>query len=226
LYYLQSRYYNPEWGRFINADGIIGQAGELLSHNLFAYCSNNPVIFKDQQGYMREMAFDGSGGGGGGVLIAAAVTGGLDDVVKGLWYATVGTIGVIGNAIISSSSSKSTSQTRAKSKAETTTANPPNNEDTIIYRYGGTNPGNFVSTPRDVATNTGLSFSTIPRPGAAMTTIGTLNATGIVTAVQDSPTHVSVRPVGATIKDWRDAGSSSIWTAAIKSKVIKWDGGN
>ena len=23
-YYLNSRYYNPEWGRFINADGIIG----------------------------------------------------------------------------------------------------------------------------------------------------------------------------------------------------------
>ncbi|MDV3428896.1 MAG: hypothetical protein LIR50_18045 [Bacillota bacterium] len=33
MYYLQSRYYNPEWGRFINADGLVGSTGELLSHN-------------------------------------------------------------------------------------------------------------------------------------------------------------------------------------------------
>ncbi|AOR23451.2 hypothetical protein BGI42_06730 [Clostridium taeniosporum] len=51
LYYLQSRYYNPEWGRFINADGIIGQTGELLVHNLFAYCKNNPVNMKDENGF-------------------------------------------------------------------------------------------------------------------------------------------------------------------------------
>ena len=99
------------------------------------------------------------------------------------------------------------------------------NEDKIIYRYGGTNPGNFVPTKRDVATNTGLSFSTIPRPGAAMTTIGALNATGVVSAVQDSPTHVSVRPIGGTIKEWNEEGSSSIWTQAVKSVVVKWDGG-
>ncbi len=30
LYYLNSRYYNPEIGRFINADGLIGQTGEFL----------------------------------------------------------------------------------------------------------------------------------------------------------------------------------------------------
>jgi RHS repeat-associated protein len=35
LYYLQSRYYNPEWGRFINADAIAGNVGVLLSHNVF-----------------------------------------------------------------------------------------------------------------------------------------------------------------------------------------------
>jgi RHS repeat-associated protein len=31
LYYSKSRYYNPEWGRFINADAIVGQTGELLT---------------------------------------------------------------------------------------------------------------------------------------------------------------------------------------------------
>lgn len=50
LYYLQSRYYNPTWGRFINADGYLGTPGELLNHNLFAYCANNPVNRDDPKG--------------------------------------------------------------------------------------------------------------------------------------------------------------------------------
>ncbi|WP_242875667.1 RHS repeat-associated core domain-containing protein [Anaerobium acetethylicum] len=46
LYYLQSRYYNPEWGRFVNADDIemlFEEQDNLLQYNLFAYCLNNPV---------------------------------------------------------------------------------------------------------------------------------------------------------------------------------------
>ena len=50
LYYLQSRYYNPEWERFINADGLVGTPGELLSFNMFAYCGNNPVNRDDPNG--------------------------------------------------------------------------------------------------------------------------------------------------------------------------------
>ena len=43
LYYLQSRYYNPQWGRFLNADGYINANGDLIGFNMYAYCSNNPV---------------------------------------------------------------------------------------------------------------------------------------------------------------------------------------
>jgi len=52
LYYLQSRYYDPELCRFLNADspGYLGADGSLLSYNLFAYCENNPVIFQDSSG--------------------------------------------------------------------------------------------------------------------------------------------------------------------------------
>jgi len=50
-YYLQSRYYNPEIGRFINIDVLGGNVGALLSHNIFAYCNNNPVNGKDPNGF-------------------------------------------------------------------------------------------------------------------------------------------------------------------------------
>ena len=33
LYYLQSRYYNPEWGRFINADAYVSTDVGLLGTN-------------------------------------------------------------------------------------------------------------------------------------------------------------------------------------------------
>ncbi len=49
-YYLQSRYYNPSIGRFISADGLAGQQGNSLNHNMYAYCLNNPVVNYDSNG--------------------------------------------------------------------------------------------------------------------------------------------------------------------------------
>ena len=50
LYYLQSRYYNPKWGRFLNADGYVNTGMGLLGHNMYAYCNNNPVMYVDSDG--------------------------------------------------------------------------------------------------------------------------------------------------------------------------------
>lgn len=51
LYYLKSRYYDPEIGRFINADGIENiDADTLNGLNLYAYCGNNPVMLSDSSG--------------------------------------------------------------------------------------------------------------------------------------------------------------------------------
>ena len=50
LYYLQSRYYNPEMGRFINGDAYASTGQGLLGNNMFAYCLNNPVNMFDRSG--------------------------------------------------------------------------------------------------------------------------------------------------------------------------------
>lgn len=47
-YYLQSRYYSPVLGRFLNADGQINVG--LLGTNLFAYCYSDPVNMVDYDG--------------------------------------------------------------------------------------------------------------------------------------------------------------------------------
>lgn len=51
LYYLNSRYYDPLVGRFLNVDALAGRTGEMLGHNVFAYCENNPINMKDPCGY-------------------------------------------------------------------------------------------------------------------------------------------------------------------------------
>ena len=53
LYYLISRYYDPETGRFISPDHMgymAEQMDRLNGCNLYAYCLNNPVMYSDQEG--------------------------------------------------------------------------------------------------------------------------------------------------------------------------------
>ncbi len=51
LYYLQSRYYDSEIGRFINADSqIAGIGGAVQGYNMYSYCMNNPVNLSDDAG--------------------------------------------------------------------------------------------------------------------------------------------------------------------------------
>lgn len=51
LYYLQSRYYDPETCRFINADSLLVAGDDYIQGvNMFAYCQNNPVMYSDPSG--------------------------------------------------------------------------------------------------------------------------------------------------------------------------------
>ena len=51
MYYLNSRYYMADWGRFASADSVVAEVGgDVLGYNLFAYCQNNPVNMSDKDG--------------------------------------------------------------------------------------------------------------------------------------------------------------------------------
>ncbi len=57
-----------------------------------------------------------------------------------------------------------------------------------------------------------------------MTTIEAVNATGILYAVREGATHVSVYPRWATLEEWYAMGTNSIWTRTLKTIVVKWTG--
>ena len=69
LYYLQSRYYNPQTGRFLNADEFVSTGQGFLGNNMFAYCNNNPVVCIDFSGQFPWLVI--------GLLAVFAVGGGV-----------------------------------------------------------------------------------------------------------------------------------------------------
>ena len=52
MYYCKSRYYVPEWGRFLNSDSIEYLDPQSINGlNLYAYCGNDPVNYADPSGH-------------------------------------------------------------------------------------------------------------------------------------------------------------------------------
>ncbi len=107
LYYLNSRYYDPEIGRFINIDDIEildTTKGFANGINLFAYCLNNPINDADSNGNMPNwlkwllggLAFIGA-------IVLTVVSGGsLAPVFIGMGASILGS-GLIQGVIIASS---------------------------------------------------------------------------------------------------------------------------
>mgnify|MGYP000363325740 FL=1 len=83
LYYLDSRYYNPQTGRFISADSesLVTLSPESASgdKNQFAYCDNNPVVRVDDGGQCWH------------VVISAVINAGVSAALEVVWQ-TVGMI--------------------------------------------------------------------------------------------------------------------------------------
>ena len=82
LYYLQSRYYDPEVGRFISADEYISTGQGILGFNMYAYCGNNPI-----------MGYDPFGQFSLGDVLDIGIT-----VVSGLYSCAVG-LGTFGSSL-------------------------------------------------------------------------------------------------------------------------------
>ena len=57
LYDLRSRYDNPRWGGFVNADTFLGEVGIIFGHNIFTYCKNTPIVFRDPSGQIERKAW-------------------------------------------------------------------------------------------------------------------------------------------------------------------------
>ena len=80
-YYLQSRYYVPEWGRFLNADCMIIAGNVLTASNLYAYANGNPVMMVDKTGREADWIdslkswWDNGGGTFVGVVAMLAIVG-------------------------------------------------------------------------------------------------------------------------------------------------------
>ncbi|MCR5355935.1 MAG: hypothetical protein K6E63_00880 [Lachnospiraceae bacterium] len=60
-----------------------------------------------------------------------------------------------------------------------------------------------------------LSSSLIPQPNSWVTTIEDVNASGILIAINDYGSHVSVRPTNASISVWAQQGVKSEWTQTL-----------
>jgi len=116
LYYLQSRYYDPQVGRFLNADSIDYLAPENIQGlNLYSYCQNNPVMYADPTGNLPQWAMwliggvviaglaiatiatGGAAGGVAGFILAGALKGAIVGAVSGALLN--GTISGISSAI-------------------------------------------------------------------------------------------------------------------------------
>lgn len=196
LYYLNSRYYNPTWCRFVNVDSYIGTADKIITYNLYVYCENNPIKNIDSSG---EFA-----------LVIPFIPG----IIKGAIEVVVAiTAAYLASKVVDSID---VDIDVFKNHVDT--------NETKIYRFGGTNPCNYVPSKKDVKYNSCLSFSTIPAYNSGETTIEKVNATGVLKAYQDGEYHVSVCPIGETVQEWREQGTNSIWTKTLKSIIVKWDG--
>ena len=107
FYYLQSRYYNPEVGRFISSDVLLSTGQGVLGHNAYAYCLNNPVNMSDSCGSYAEAIkpLDKAGGGSLGIGI------GIGSLILTI-------ISAITNITTSKPKVKSDSKPREKPKTE------------------------------------------------------------------------------------------------------------
>jgi len=164
LYYVSSRYYDPEIGRWINADGYVSTGQGVLGNNMFAYCGNNPVNRVDDTGQfwseiwefaktavteigkamgLMSPAYAGCGG-------AAVVDGPLPfgDIVAAAGAALL-TVGAIGYGIYQAAQAPAISIPKVEEKSEAIVV-PKEPDSPVIFPVDPNtfNPVGLVKVPR------------------------------------------------------------------------------
>lgn len=202
LYYLRSRYYNPEWGRFLNADSLLGKSGGFLTHNLSCYCVNNPVLCYDQDGretitFMAEwgqqmapvLSTAGNAAMSDGPMLVGDAIGAVILIGGALW--TLGTTSVkvsTQETVISGANNDADVNEREEDKRDS--------KPTLIYRYGSYNATTFTPRPGEM----NISCFLTPPPNAmqkySVSTLEAVNASKVFKARIDNPVtgHVSITP--------------------------------
>lgn len=94
MYYLGSRYYNQNWGRFLNADTcamLTVSPISFIGKNLYAYCDNSPVLRHDDGGDFWHIVAGGVIGGliGGATKLICNVIENKENVWEGVGMATL-----------------------------------------------------------------------------------------------------------------------------------------
>ncbi len=91
LYYLNARYYNPQWRRFISPDNTAYLDPESVNGlNLYAYCLNDPVNYADPSGnsviasFLIGFAVTSLVGWGLSEIFGAQIAGGISSISGGL----------------------------------------------------------------------------------------------------------------------------------------------
>lgn len=95
MYYLGSRYYSPEIGRFISADDINildVEPMKLTCKNLYNFCDNNPISKTDCNGEL-PLPVIGAGIGALTYLVSTAITGDEFSIIDLGMAAAVGALG-------------------------------------------------------------------------------------------------------------------------------------
>ena len=159
FYYVSSRYYDPEIGRFINADGLVSTGQGILGNNMFAYCLNDPVNYEDSDGEMAAaagaLAWGAAAGGANAwnpvgwiILGATAIT--AIGILVIPWDSVGQSISKGWNEVKSSARSASISRSisKAVSKAKTKIQNEKRRYDYWIAAYVeyGDGRGTYIPT--------------------------------------------------------------------------------
>ena len=117
LYYLNARMYDPKIASFLQEDSYRGEADDPLSLNLYAYCSNEPLMYSDPTGHWKwadnaknwvsnkaSDAWDGVKSGADAALSFTAST--VGETVNSLVYKPLYTVGKLAGEIQNKTSGK------------------------------------------------------------------------------------------------------------------------